>query len=162
PISITAYWAGLNGLFDDNTAGENTDASDDNWQLVASGAYKAENMDARLTFGYERKPNSDATVAPAVETEDNDLFLIMGEFGMSFDMISFDVIAAINAGEADGTGADSANNRDYEGYMFAGEVDFALDMATISLLGYYVSGDKEGDFDEDFQGFTGQTFSWAE
>ena len=160
PISITAYWAGVNGLFDDdNTPGEDTDASNDNWQIVASGAYKAENMDARLTFGYERKPND---VTSADNPEDNDLFLVMGEFGMSFDMISFDVLAAANFGEADGTGGSSANNRDYEGWMFAGNVDFALDFATISVMGFWTSGDDEGDFDEDFEGMSGQTFSWAE
>jgi hypothetical protein len=159
PVSITAYWAGLNGLFDDDREPNDYDASNDNWQIVASGAYKAENMDARLTFGYERKPN-DATTND--QPESNDLFLIMGEFGMSFDMVSFDVLAAVNAGEADGSGASSANNRDYEGYMIAGNVDFALDMATIGLMGFWASGDDDGDFDEDFQGFSGQTFSWAE
>jgi len=163
PVSITAYWVGLGGLFQNDSttaaAGENTDASDDNWQLVASGAYKAENMDARLTFGYERKPN-DTTTADIPES--NDLFLVMGEFGMSFDMVSFDIIAATNFGEADGNGPDSAGNRDYSGYMAAFNVDIALDMATIGVMGFYVSGDDEGDFDDDFQGMTGQTFSWAE
>ena len=169
PISITAYWVGLGGLFDDNDAGENTDASDDNWQLVASGAYKAENMDARMTLGYERKPNDTTSLD---EPESNDLFMLMGEFGMSFDMVSFDVVAASNFGDVD----DGDTDRDYSGFMLAGNVDIALDMATISVMGFYTSGDNEklidadgdgiretavGD-DDDFQGMTGQTFSWAE
>ena len=60
--------------------------------------------------------------------------------------------------------------------MAAFNVDIALDMATISVMGFYTSGDDEqlidadgdgiketavGD-DDDFQGMTGQTFSWAE
>jgi hypothetical protein len=171
PVSITAYWGGLKGLFDDDrTSGEDVDASNDNWQLVASGAYKAENMDARLTFGYERKPN-DTGRNPSVpeEPESNDLFLIMGEFGMSFDMISFDVLAAANAGSVDSD--NNIEDRDYEGFMVAGNVDFALDMATISIMGFYTSGDDEKidpatgtaySQDDDFQGMSGQTFSWAE
>ena len=169
PISITTYWAGLKGL-----EAEDADASNDNWQIVASGAYKAENMDARLTFGYEKKPNERpdlelTTTNDPVGTEtldagvsDNDLFLVMGEFNMSFDMFSFFVIAGTNFGEADGSGADSADNRDYSGYMAAFNVDIALDMATISVMGFLTSGDDEGDFDDDFQGMSGQTFSWAE
>jgi hypothetical protein len=163
PVSITAYWAGLGGLFqnDATTAedGENTDASDDNWQIVASGAYKAENMDARLSFAYERKPNDTTT---ADQPESNDLYLVMGEFGMSFDMVSFTVMAGKNFGEADGSGADSAANRNYDGYMANFNVDIALDMATISVMGIYMSGDKEGDFDDDFANLTGATVSWAE
>jgi hypothetical protein len=169
PVSITAYWVGLGGLFDDNDPGENTDASDDNWQLVASGAYKAENLDARMTFGYERKPN-DPTGAD--EPDSNDLFMVMGEFGMSFDMVSFDIIGASNFGDVD----DGDTSRDYSGYMAAFNVDIALDIATISVMGFYTSGDDEravdttGDGvkdtfvkdDDDFQGMTGQTFSWAE
>ena len=165
PVSITVYWAGLNGLFDSPTS-DGTDASDDNWQIVASGAYKAENMDARLTFGYERLPNSlSGNAGLGVSTDDpddNDLFVIMGEFGMSFDMVSFDIVAAVNAGEADGEGGTSATNRDYSGYMASFNVDIALDMATISVLGIYASGDDEGDFDDDFKGMSGQTYSWAE
>jgi hypothetical protein len=45
PISVTTYWAGAGGL-----EGNDSVSSDDNWQIVASGAYKAENMDARLSF----------------------------------------------------------------------------------------------------------------
>jgi len=169
PVSITAYWVGLGGLFQNDTLtkaeGENTDASDDNWQLVASGAYKAENMDARLSFAYERKPNDDTS---ADEPESNDLFLVMGEFGMSFDMVSFDVLAAANAGSVDSD--NNTQDRDYEGFMVAGTVDIALDMATISVMGFYTSGDDEKidatgtarSQDDDFQGLTGQTFSWAE
>ena len=170
PVSITAYWAGLNGLFDDDkVAGENTDASDDNWQLVASGAYKAENMDARLSFAYERKPNDTTTND---EPDSNDLFLVMGEFGMTFDMVSFDIIAATNFGDVD----DGDTSRDYSGYMAAFNVDIALDMATLSVMGFYTSGDDEKKVDtdndgvddtfvkddDDFQGLGGQTFSWAE
>ncbi len=167
PVSITAYWAGLAGLYDHDASptgeADAGDASDDNWQIVASGAYKAENMDARLTIGYERLPNA-GSGAPfdAADTDDNDLFVIMGEFGMSFDMVSFDVVLAANAGEADGSGATTAGNRDYSGFMASASVDIALDMATIHVLGIYASGDDEGDFDDDFKGMSGQTYSWAE
>jgi hypothetical protein len=164
PVSITAYWAGLSGL-----EAQDADASNDNWQIVASGAYKAENLDARLTFGYERKPNErpdpeDPTGAGvlAAGTSDNDLFLVMGEFNMSFDMFSFFVIAGTNFGEADGTGAASANNRDYSGYMFNVGGDVALDMATLKAGFIFTSGDDEGDFDDDFQVMSGATYSWAE
>jgi hypothetical protein len=170
PVSITTYWAGLSGL-----EAEDTDASNDNWAIVASGAYKAENLDARLTFGYERKPNErvnplfsdnepidpdDNPEELAVDTDDNDLYLVMGEFNMSFDMVSFFVIAGKNFGEADGKGADSANNRNYDGFMFNAGANFALDMATISAEFIYTSGDKEGDFDDNYQGMSGATYSW--
>ena len=151
PVSITAYWIGVDGL-----EGGDSVSSNDNWQVAVSGAYKAENLDARLSLAYQRNPN-DLTSADVPESDD--LYLLMGEFGMSFDMVSFDVVLATNFGEVD---SDGAGDRDYEGYMFAGNVDFALDMATISISGAYVSGDKEGDLDEDFQGLAGQTFSWAE
>jgi hypothetical protein len=116
---------------------------------VASGAYKAENMDARLTFGYERLPNSVAGNAPdgtsTIDTPDsNDLFLVMGEFNMSFDMFSFFVILGSNFGERDSDGAD---DRDYEGYMADVGVNFALDMATIRARAFMASGDKEGDLE---------------
>ena len=153
PVSITTYWGGLGGLNAD------ADSSDDNWQLVASGAYKAENLDARLTLGYERGTN-DGTSADIPESDD--LFLVMGEFNMSFDMFSFFVIAGTNFGEADGSGASSANNRDYSGYMFNAGASFALDMATIRGQLIFTSGDDEGDFDDDFQVMSGATFSWAE
>jgi len=153
PVSITTYWAGAAGLNAD------PDSSDDVWHIVASGAYKAENMDARLTFGYQRNPN-DATSADNPESDD--LYLVMGEFNMSFDMFSFFVIAGKNFGEADGSGADSAANRDYSGFMFDAGANFALDMATIRARFIYASGDKEGDFDDDFQEMNGQTFSWSE
>jgi hypothetical protein len=159
PISITTYWAGLAGL-----EGGDTASSNDWWQLVASGAYKAENMDARLSFAYERNPN-DTTVNPTPNRDNpdsDDLFMLMGEFNMSFDMFSFFVIAASNFGEADGSGGTSATNRDYSGYMFNGGVNFALDMATIRAQFILASGDDEGDFDDDFQGLGGQTFSWSE
>jgi hypothetical protein len=159
PVSITAYWAGAGGL----EANDNS-SSNDNWQIVASGAYKAENMDARLTFGYERLPNSVAGNAPdgtsTIDTPDsNDLFLVMGEFNMSFDMFSFFVILGSNFGERDSDGAD---DRDYEGYMADVGVNFALDMATIRARAFMASGDKEGDLDEDFQVMSGATMSWAE
>ena len=154
PVSVTAYWAGANGLDADS------DSSDDNWQIVASGAYKAENMDARLTFGYERKPN-DATNA---NVDSDDLYLVMGEFNMSFDMVSFFVILGTNFGEVDGDGtaAGDLKERDYEGYMFDVGASFALDMATIRARFFMASGDDEGDLDEDFQVMSGATMSWAE
>jgi hypothetical protein len=155
PVSITAYWAGAGGL-----EANDDDSSDDNWQIVASGAYKAENMDARLTFGYERKPNDSANAA----VDSDDLFLVMGEFNMSFDMFSFFVLAGTNFGEVDGDGtaAGDAKERDYEGYMLDVGVNFALDMATIRARAFMASGDKEGDLDEDFQVMSGATMSWAE
>jgi hypothetical protein len=162
PVNITAYWVGLAGLYQNDGADPTdtgTDASNDNWQLGASGAYKAENMDARLSFAYERKPNDTSTND---QPESNDLYLVMGEFSMSFDNLSFFVIAGKNFGEADGSGSDSANNRNYDGYMADIGASFALDMATLRARFIYASGDKEGDFDDDFQGLTGETFSWAE
>ncbi len=96
PVSITTYWALAAG-----TEWGDPDSSNDDWQIVASGAYKAENMDARLTFGYERLPND---VTTADHPESDDLFLVMGEFNMSFDMFSFFVIAGKNFGEAEGDG----------------------------------------------------------
>jgi hypothetical protein len=160
PVVVTAYWAGAQGLFKNDMNNNNDyDASNDVWQLVASGGYKAENMDARLTFGYQKNAN-DTTSAD--QPESNDLYLVMGEFNMSFDMVSFFVIAGKNFGEADGSGVSSATNRNYDGYMFHAGADFALDMATLRAQFIYASGDKEGDFDDDFQGFAGETFSWAE
>jgi hypothetical protein len=151
PVSITAYWIGVDGL-----EGNDSVSSDDVWQAAVSGAYKAENMDARLSLAYQRNDN-DLTSNDVPESDD--LYLLMGEFGMSFDMVSFDIIAATNFGEVD---SDGAGDRDYEGFMFAGSVDIALDMATITVSGAYASGDDEGDLDSDFQGLAGQTFSWAE
>jgi hypothetical protein len=151
PVSITAYWIGVDGL-----EGNDSVSSDDIWQVAVSGAYKAENMDARLSLAYQRNAN-DLTSGDVPESDD--LYLLMGEFGMSFDMVSFDIIAATNFGEVD---SDGAGDRDYEGFMFAGSVDIALDMATITVSGAYASGDDEGDLDSDFQGLAGQTFSWAE
>jgi hypothetical protein len=158
PVTVTAYWAGLSGL-----EAQDADASNDNWQIVASGAYKAENMDARLTFGYERKENEGAGgIFDTAQTDDNDLFLVMGEFNMSFDMVSFFVIGGVNFGEADGSGGASAGNRDYSGYMGHVGVDVALDLATLRAQFIYASGDDEGDFDDDFQVMSGATMSWAE
>jgi len=154
PVSVTTYVA-----LADGTEWGDTDSSDDDWQIVASGAYKAENMDARLSLGYERLPND---ITTADQPESNDLFLAMGELNMSFDMFSFFVIAAKNFGEADGSGGDSAANRNYDGYMAHVGANFALDMATIRAEFIYASGDKEGDFDDDFQTMNGRTFSWAE
>jgi hypothetical protein len=157
PIVLTAYWAGVEGL-DNNDA----DASDDVWQIVVSAGYKAENMDARLTVGYERGPNEGSGGDfDTSQTDDNDLFLVMGEFGMSFDLVSFNIIAGINFGEADGSGAASQGNRDYSGYMAQAQVDFALDLATLHLQLIYASGDDEGDFDDDFRGMSGMAVSWG-
>ena len=156
PISVTTYVA----LADGTERGDSASNNDD-WQIVASGAYKAENMDARLTFGYERLP-TDGAGAVAADTDDNDLFLVMGEFNMSFDMVSFFVIGGKNFGEADGSGGDSADNRNYDGYMFNAGVNVALDMATLRAQFIMASGDDEGDFDDDFQEMNGQTFSWSE
>jgi hypothetical protein len=151
PVTVTAYWAGASGL-----EANDPDASDDVWHLVASGAYKAENMDARLTFGYQKGPNDDTS---ADVPESDDLYLVMGEFNMSFDMMSFFVILGKNFGEVK---SDGAGDRNYDGYMAHAGVDFALDMATLRAQFIYASGDKEGDLDDDFQGMAGETFSWAE
>jgi hypothetical protein len=154
PVSITAYWSGNAGL-------EVSDASSSNdlWSTVVSGAYKAENMDARLTVGYQRNPN-DPTSADTTPSESDDLYLVMGEFNMSFDMFSFFVIAGKNFGEHKSDL--SANDYDYKGFMFNPGVNIALDMANIKAEFIYASGDKEGDFEDDFQGFDGETYSWAE
>jgi hypothetical protein len=152
PVSITTYWAGAAGLNAD------PDSSDDLWHIVASGAYKAENMDARLTFGYERGTN-DGTSAD--DPESDDLFLVMGELNMSFDMFSFYVIAAKNFGEVKSDGP-TTEDYDYKGYMFDVGASFALDMATIRARAFMASGDKEGDFEDDFQVMSGATMSWAE
>jgi len=156
PVTITAYWAGAAGL-----EANDPDASDDVWHLVASGAYKAENMDARLTFGYQKGPNdADRNPSSPEDPESDDLYLVMGEFNMSFDMVSFFVILGKNFGEVKSDV--SANDRNYDGYMAHVGVDFALDMATLRAQFIYASGDKEGDLDDDFQGMAGETFSWAE
>ena len=155
PVTVTAYWAGAAGL-----ERQTYDSSDDVWHLVASGAYKAENMDARLTFGYQKGDNDAARNPSSPEVpESDDLYLVMGEFNMSFDMVSFFVILGKNFGEVKSDGAD---DRNYDGYMAHAGVDFALDMATLRAQFIYASGDKEGDLDDDFQGMAGETFSWAE
>jgi hypothetical protein len=151
PVVVTAYWAGAAGL-----EAVDPDASNDVWHLVASGAYKAENMDARLTFGYQKGPN-DTTTAEVPESDD--LYLVMGEFNMNLDMVSFFVILGKNFGEVK---SDGAGDRNYDGYMAHVGANFALDMATLRAQFIYTSGDKEGDLDDDFQGFAGETFSWAE
>ncbi|MCG6943925.1 MAG: hypothetical protein LJE87_01130 [Deltaproteobacteria bacterium] len=161
PVSITAYWVGLNGLFrQDSNRPAGTDdysSSNDQWSAVVSGAYKAENMDARLTLGYQRNPN-DATSADRPESDD--LFLLMGEFNMSFDMFNFFVIAGQNFGEVKNKTSD---NRDYEGFMFNAGGNVALDMANLTAEFIYASGEKEGKASKaDFQGFVGETYSWAE
>ena len=178
PVSITTYWMGLAGLeADDQTASGtvSNDASDDWWTVAASGAYKAENMDARLSFAYERRPNDTDTNPSAPETpESDDLFMAMGEFGMSFDMVSFTVLAAKNFGEVKSDR--NAQDEDYSGYMFKGDVSIALDMATIRLMGLYASGDDEEGVDttgdgvkdtvvrgeDDFQNLRGVTAVTAE
>jgi hypothetical protein len=80
PVSITAYWIGVDGLEANDSV-----SSDDVWQAAVSGAYKAENMDARLSLAYQRNDN-DLTSNDVPESDD--LYLLTGEFGMSFDMVS--------------------------------------------------------------------------
>jgi hypothetical protein len=135
-----------------------TSSSDDLWQLHASAGYKAENIDARLSLGYERGPNAASGVANG--TKEDNFYQVMGELGMSFDLVSFFVIAASNFGEKEGQGTQS--DQDYKGYMFNAGVDFALDLATLGIEFIYASGDKEGDLDDDYRSFSGQTYSWAE
>jgi hypothetical protein len=149
PVAVTLIY--VNAVDTDYTS-----SSDDIWQLHASAGYKAENMDARLSLGYEKGAN-DTTSADVPKSDD--FYQIMGEFGMSFDMVSFFVIAGKNFGEVDSNGAD---DRDYDGFMFNAGVDFALDLATISAQFLYFSGDDEGDLDDDYRSFSGQTYSWAE
>jgi len=159
PVALTAYWAGLQGL-----DGGDSVSSNDWWQVVVSAGYKAENMDARFSLGYERGPNEGAGGAfDTAQTDDNDFYLLMGEFGMSFDLVSFNIIAGLNFGEADGAGGAAASqaNRDYSGYMFQAQVDFALDLATLHLQLIYASGDDEGDFDDDFRGMGGMAVAWG-
>ena len=153
PVSILAYWAiAVDTDF--------TDSSDDVQQLVASAAYKAENMDGRFTIGYER--GQSRATAPGIKSDD--FFQAMGEFNMSFDTFSFFVIAAKNFGEIDGDNsvAGKAADRDYDGYMVHGGVNFALDMATIRAQGFYVSGDSKKSQDDNYRGMSGVTFSWAD
>jgi hypothetical protein len=163
PLTILAYWAGIAGLDNDDPA-----SSNDVWQIVVSTAYKAENMDARLSFGYERGPKEGAGKAfesnidyDASQTDDNNFYLLMGELNMSFDRVSIGIIAGMNFGEADGSGVPSQGNRDYQGYMVQANVDFPLDLATLSLQFIYASGDKEGKFDKDFRGMAGESVSWG-
>jgi len=152
PVTIMAAWAGAAGL-----EANDPDSSNDVWDIMLSGAYKAENMDARLSFAYQKGPNDPSS---ADEPESDDLYLVMGEFNMSFDMVSFFVILGKNFGEVKSD--DKAQDRNYDGYMAHVGVDFALDMATLRAQFIYASGDKEGDLDDDFQGLRGETFSWAE
>jgi hypothetical protein len=169
PMTITAYWAWAAGGdpdFNGIRGADKGNSSDDVWQLVVSGAYKAENMDARLTLGYEKgdddyvDPGSGTVVNGTID-EDN-FYMIMGEFGMSFDMVSFFVIAGINFGEIKGVGA--VDDRDYKGYAFDAGVNFALDLATLRVRGIYATGDKDTAAGEDnFRGMSGQTMgNWAE
>jgi len=149
PVSVLVYYANANDT-------DYTSSSDDIWQLVASAAYKAENMDARLTLGYEKGPN-DTTSADVPESDD--FYQVMGEFNMSFDMVSFFVIAAKDFGKVK---SDGGGDRDYDGWMAYAGANFALDMATIKVAGMYFSGDDEGDLDNDYRSMTGETFSWSE
>jgi hypothetical protein len=153
PVALTLIY--VNAVDTDTT-----DSSDDVWQLHASAGYKAENMDARLSIGYEKGQND----PNALGVKDDDFYQIMGEFGMSFDMVSFYAILGVNFGEVDGdsTAAGQAADRDYEGYMADVGVDFALDLATLGVRFIYASGDDEGDLDADYRSFSGETFSWAE
>jgi hypothetical protein len=153
-----------------------TDSSDDVWQLHASAGYKAENMDARFSVGYEKGSNDRENPAfnsdDAVDADNNperldssiesdDFYQVMGEFSMSFDMVSFFVIAAKNFGEVKGEGG--ADDVDYNGYMAHVGVDFALDLATIGVQFIYTSGDEEdSDGEDNYRSFSGETFSWAE
>jgi hypothetical protein len=157
PFSVLGYWVtAVNNDF--------TSSSEDVQQFVASGAYKAENMDARLTLGYEKGPN-DPIVA---NVKDNDFYLLMGDFGMSFDMVSFYVIGGVNFGKVK---VDNADDKKYQGTMVEAQVDFALDMATLYVNFRYASGEKEDGStlggqvntkDFGFRGMSGQTFSWSE
>jgi hypothetical protein len=159
PVTVMAYW----GIASDK---DYTDSNDDIWQVVASGAYKAENMDARLSIGYEKGQEKNTRAG----VRSDDFYLAMGELNMSFDMVSFFVIAATNFGERDGdnSAAGKALDRDYSGYMFHGGVSVALDMATIRAQAFYASGDSEDKNnptirdDDNFRSMSGQTFSWAE
>jgi len=152
PVSVLAYWALAN---DQNY----TDSSDDDWQLVVSGAYKAENMDARLSLGYERGPQGANSVNPPTVTKEDNFYLFMGEFGMSFDMVSFNVIAGMNAGKRKNENA--ADNK-YKGTMAEAQVDVALDIATVYVNFRYASGEKESSNKFGFRGMSGQTYSWSE
>jgi len=154
PFSVLAYWANAIDTLQ-------TSSEDDMWQLVLSGAYKAENMDARLSFGYEKGPDGNFTPGspPGPTAKDDDFYLLMGDFGMSFDMVSFYVIAGLNAGKRKNNGA---SDNKYKGYMFEGQVDFALDIATLYVNFRYASGEKEGKDDFGFRGMSGQTYSWSE
>ncbi len=157
PVTVMAYGAIVNDQ-------DFTDSNDDIWQLVASGAYKAENMDARLSLGYEK--GQEKNTRPGVRSDD--FYMAMGELNMSFDTVSFFVIGATNFGERDGdnSAAGKALDRDYSGYMFHGGVSVALDMATLRAQAFIASGDNETDSqtsdDDDFRSMSGQTFSWSE
>ena len=154
PFSVLAYWAHANDQ-------DFTSSSDDDWHLVASGAYKAENMDARLSFGYERGVNDPNNLVPGVITKDDNFYLLMGEFGMSFDMVSFYAILGLNAGKRKNS---NAKDNKYKGTMAEVQVDFALDIATLYVNFRYASGEKEKASGQDFgfRGMSGQTYSWSE
>lgn len=165
PVSVLAWWA----IAQDN---DFTNSSDDVWQLAASVAYKAENLDARVSLAYEKGADDGSGDPVDTDVKDDDFFILMGELNMSFDLVSFFVIGGLNFGEVDG----GARDRDYQGYMVHAGADFALDLATIGVQFIYVSGDDEnlvdtdGDpttapvqvNDEDFRGLSGECFSWAE
>jgi hypothetical protein len=169
PMTITAYWAGVAGL--DNN---DPDSFDDVWQIVVSSAYKAENMDARLSLGYERGAQGQVFAdfddpTQTAEVTDNDFYLAMAEFGMSFDLVSFDIIAGINFGEKK---FEDQGDLDYKGYMFQGKVSVALDMATLRAKFIYASGDDEeivtdgeGNVqsigEDNFRGMSGMAVSWG-
>ena len=99
-------------------------------------------------------------VAVAVELGDDDFYILMGDFGMSFDMVSFYLIGGVNFGKVKGQAG--AKDADYNGTMFEGQVDFALDIATLYVNFRYASGEKEGKTDQGWRGMTGTTYSWAE
>ena len=150
PVSVMLAY--VNALDTDFTS-----SSDDIWQLHGSVGYKAENMDARVSVGYEKGQNdTNSTDMP----KSDDFYQVMGELNMSFDMVSFFVIAGKNFGEIKSD--DKAQERDYDGFMVYAGADFALDMATIKVSGMYFSGDDEGDLDRDYRSFSGETFSWSE
>ena len=155
PFSILAYW----GLVSDK---DFTASSDDVWQAVVSGSYKAENMDGRISFGYEKGPNEDPSLPsgdPAPGVKSDDFYILMGDFGISFDMVSFFIVAGGNFGKIKGIGGP---DKKYVGTMVEAGFDIALDIATIRLGGKYVSGESESSNKLGFRGLSGMTYSWAE
>jgi len=167
PFSVMAYWA----IASDTNF---SDSSDDVQQFVLSGSYKAENMNARLSLGYEKGQNDRENDAfntdhpisvdnpERVDTgiKDDDFYIVMADFGMSFDMVSFYLIGGFNGGKQKGTSG--VSDKKYKGSMLEAQVDFALDIATLYVNFRYASGEKESKDDFGWRGLTGTTYSWAE